>query len=102
MFIIVLSLVHALRYDPMADSSAKNTVVMSNGDLVWGQPGTYGGMLDRSPCGTGMSPSPPPPCRRSLSSRWCSVCTMYNDMYCFKGNMWCDYMRCDMGQGPVP
>ena len=36
-----------------AGSHAKNTVVMSNGELVWGRPSTYGGMLDRSPCGTG-------------------------------------------------
>ena len=34
-------------------SSAKNAVVMSNCILNWGDPNTYTGMLDRSPCGTG-------------------------------------------------
>ena len=32
---------------------ARNAVVMSNGNLEWGKPETYTGMLDRSPCGTG-------------------------------------------------
>jgi len=33
--------------------SASNTVVMTNKDLVWGNPDTYSAMLDRSPCGSG-------------------------------------------------
>lgn len=32
---------------------SKNTVVMSNNILDWNDPGTWTGMLDRSPCGTG-------------------------------------------------
>merc|ERR1712039_1136244 len=34
-------------------ASARNTVVMSNGDLDWQRPETWTGMIDRSPCGTG-------------------------------------------------
>ena len=30
-----------------------NAVVMSNKELVWGNPDTYSAMLDRSPCGSG-------------------------------------------------
>ena len=32
----------------------RNTVVMSNGELLWSNPDTWTGMLDRSPCGTGI------------------------------------------------
>ena len=32
---------------------ARNTVVMSNGELYWDRPETWTAMLDRSPCGTG-------------------------------------------------
>lgn len=32
---------------------ARNVVVMSNGQLEWGKPETWTGMIDRSPCGTG-------------------------------------------------
>lgn len=31
----------------------KNTVVVSTGELDWDRPGTWKGVLDRSPCGTG-------------------------------------------------
>ena len=34
-------------------STAKNTVVMSNGVLGWDKPTTWTAMLDRSPCGSG-------------------------------------------------
>jgi len=34
---------------------ARNTVIMSNGQLDWGRPATWTGMIDRSPCGTGTS-----------------------------------------------
>jgi proline racemase len=34
----------------------KNTVVMSNGELDWSRRETWTGMLDRSPCGTGLGP----------------------------------------------
>lgn len=33
----------------------KNTVVVSTGELDWDRPGTWKGVLDRSPCGTGTS-----------------------------------------------
>ena len=32
-----------------------NAVVMSNGVLDWNDESTWGGMIDRSPCGTGTS-----------------------------------------------
>lgn len=32
-----------------------NAVVMSNGELDWNNESTWGGMIDRSPCGTGTS-----------------------------------------------
>lgn len=34
---------------------ARNTVIMSNGQLDWDRPATWTGMIDRSPCGTGTS-----------------------------------------------
>jgi len=36
-----------------SNASARNTVVMSNGKLVWDRPETHTAMLDRSPCGSG-------------------------------------------------
>lgn len=33
--------------------TGKNTVVMSNGELIWDNPDTHTAMLDRSPCGSG-------------------------------------------------
>jgi proline racemase len=33
----------------------RNTVVVSTGELDWDRPGTWKGVLDRSPCGTGTS-----------------------------------------------
>jgi proline racemase len=36
-----------------ADASRKNAVVVSTGELDWQRPETWGGVLDRSPCGTG-------------------------------------------------
>lgn len=33
----------------------RNAVVMSNGELNWDDESTWGGMVDRSPCGTGTS-----------------------------------------------
>lgn len=33
----------------------KNTVIVSTGKLDWNRPGTWTGVLDRSPCGTGTS-----------------------------------------------
>ncbi len=33
----------------------KNTVIVSTGKLDWDRPGTWKGVLDRSPCGTGTS-----------------------------------------------
>lgn len=36
-------------------SHAKNTVVVSTGNLDWDRPETWTGALDRSPCGTGTS-----------------------------------------------
>jgi len=44
------------RTDPVRDGQrvlSRNTVVMSNKELVWGDADTYSGMLDRSPCGSG-------------------------------------------------
>ncbi len=38
---------------PAADR--KNTVIVSSGRLDWDRPGTWTGVLDRSPCGTGTS-----------------------------------------------
>jgi proline racemase len=35
------------------DADARNTVVVSAGDLDWDRPDTWTGALDRSPCGTG-------------------------------------------------
>ncbi|MGH9320130.1 MAG: proline racemase family protein, partial [Vicinamibacteria bacterium] len=35
------------------DASAKNTVIVSTGDLDWDRPETWTGAVDRSPCGTG-------------------------------------------------
>lgn len=35
------------------DASRKNAVVVSTGPLDWQRPETWGGVLDRSPCGTG-------------------------------------------------
>ena len=39
--------------NPVADR--KNAVVVSTGTLDWDRPGTWTGVLDRSPCGTGTS-----------------------------------------------
>ena len=39
--------------NPIADR--KNAVVVSTGTLDWDRPGTWTGVLDRSPCGTGTS-----------------------------------------------
>jgi proline racemase len=36
-----------------AQASRKNAVVVSTGELDWQRPHTWGGVLDRSPCGTG-------------------------------------------------
>lgn len=36
-----------------AGAHAKNTVVVSTGELDWSRPETWTGVLDRSPCGTG-------------------------------------------------
>ncbi len=38
---------------PGSGAHSRNTVVMSNTVLDWDKPGTWTGMLDRSPCGTG-------------------------------------------------
>jgi len=38
---------------PSSLSTARNTVVMSNGELDWTKPETCTAMLDRSPCGSG-------------------------------------------------
>lgn len=35
------------------DAVAKNTVIVSTGQLDWNKPGTWTGVIDRSPCGTG-------------------------------------------------
>ena len=35
------------------EAARKNAVVVSTGDLDWRRPETWGGVLDRSPCGTG-------------------------------------------------
>ncbi len=35
------------------DAVAKNTVIVSTGQLDWNKPGTWTGAIDRSPCGTG-------------------------------------------------
>jgi proline racemase len=35
------------------DAVAKNTVIVSTGQLDWKKPGTWTGAIDRSPCGTG-------------------------------------------------
>ena len=40
---------------PGSGAHARNAVVMSNGELDWGKPETWTGMIDRSPCGTGTS-----------------------------------------------
>jgi len=34
-------------------ASGRNTVVVSSGKLDWDRPGSFTGILDRSPCGTG-------------------------------------------------
>jgi proline racemase len=34
-------------------SSARNAVIVSTGELDWSRPGSWTGVLDRSPCGTG-------------------------------------------------
>jgi len=39
--------------NPIADR--KNAVIVSSGTLDWERPGTWTGVLDRSPCGTGTS-----------------------------------------------
>merc|ERR550514_1761314 len=39
--------------DPGSGASARNAVVMSNGELDWDRPDTWTAMIDRSPCGTG-------------------------------------------------
>ena len=35
------------------DADRRNTVIISTGELDWGRPSTWKGVLDRSPCGTG-------------------------------------------------
>ncbi len=39
--------------DPKA--SRRNAVIVSTGELDWDRPDTWGGVIDRSPCGTGTS-----------------------------------------------
>lgn len=36
-----------------SDAALKNAVVISTGELDWGRPSSWTGVLDRSPCGTG-------------------------------------------------